>query len=538
MRKLLLGLFCITTFIIVLPFKGYSNSVVEEEVKLYLGQAQIIPVSSPKKVAVGNPAIADIADISKTEITISPKSIGNTTLVVWDNYGEQSYRLRVFTEDTSDIKRRVDNMLGSLAFPGVYTKAEDEEGKVVILGNVKDAEDKDKIALALAQVKDKIIDLVIVKEEEAVIEIDVQVIELTKGFQDKLGFTWPGSITITEVGSPGIGAAGTAWGKLFKVSNVARTTTSGTVSPFQLTLDALIQEGKARILSRPRLSCQSGKEAKLVVGGEVPILSGTVSPGGTQGTPGDTANATVDYKDYGIILNIKPLLEDSGRIHLGLEVEVSELGTVVETAYALAYPLTKRTATTELFLDDGQTMAIGGLIKKKATESVQRVPWLSDIPVLGLLFRQKTKASGWDSSLSQGTDTELFITLTPRVVSQAKAQKELKSAQETGAPLISEDKINDSVLKYAGLLQKRIMGKLVYPAAAKESGFQGAVKLSLKLSAQGDLLDLKLKESSNYQILDDAALKTVQGTSPYPPFPPEIKANELWVDIPIIYQLE
>jgi protein TonB len=64
------------------------------------------------------------------------------------------------------------------------------------------------------------------------------------------------------------------------------------------------------------------------------------------------------------------------------------------------------------------------------------------------------------------------------------------------------------------------------------------VKLSLKLSPQGDLLDKKLKESSSYRVLDDAALKVAQETSPYPPFPPEIKEKEVWVDIPIIYQLE
>jgi pilus assembly protein CpaC len=474
--------------------------------------------------------VADVVNISKTELSIDPKAAGSTTLIIWDNFGEQSYRLNVFTEDMSIIKRRVDNMLSSLNLPGVYTKAEDEEAKVLLLGTVKSAKDKGRITAALDQIKDKIIDLVMVKEEESLIEIDVQVIEINKGSQDVLGFTWPGSVNLTEVGSPGIQAAGTTWGKLFKVANETR-------AAFTLKLDALIQEGKARILSRPRVSCQSGKEAKLVVGGEVPVLSGTVSPGGTTGTPGATTSGSVEYKEYGIILNVKPLLEDNGRIHLGLDVTVSEVGDQVQTDYALAYRMTKRTATTELLLDDGQTMAIGGLIKQKKSEDVRRVPWLSNIPVVGAIFKQRTKASGWDSDLSEINDIELFITLTPRVVSQIKPQEESRpKIAKITAP--NYDNIKDPVLRYSKLVQQKVLNALVYPPAAKAAGFQGTVKLSLKLSPQGELLESKLKETSSYRVLDDAALQKAQDTSPYPPFPPDIKEQEIWVDIPITYQLE
>jgi pilus assembly protein CpaC len=540
MRKLFFGLLFIATFIIV-PFKGYcATGSVEEEMRLYVGQPQIISVNSLKRVAIGNPAIADVTNLSKNELTVNPKAAGNTTLIYWDNFGEQSYRLRVFTEDTNEIKRRIDNMLSSLNLPDVYTKAEDEEDRVLLLGSVKLAKDKDRIALALAPLKNKAVDLISVKEEEAVIEIDVQVIELNRGSQDTLGLTWPGSINLTEAGAPGINSLGINFGtnsfaKLFKIADMTR-------DAYTLKLDALIQEGKARILSRPRLSCQSGKEAKLLVGGEVPVLSGSVTPG-TSGasSTGATTGASVEYKEYGVILNVKPRLEESGRIHLNLDVEVSEVGETVQTTYALAYTMTKRTATTELFLDDGQTMALGGLIKKKSSEDLRRMPWLSDIPVLGLFFRQKTTRQGWKSDTDKVNDTELFITLTPRlVVQQEKPLTELKPTARANIsiPSIIDDKIKDPLLKYSKIVQSKILNNLVYPAPAKEAGFQGTVKLSLKLSPQGDLLDTKIKEASSYRVLDDAALKTAQEATPYPPFPPEIKEQEVWVDIPIIYQLE
>lgn len=529
MRKLFFGLLFIVTFITFLPFKGYVADDIEEEIKLYMGQPKVISVSTPKRVAVGNPAIADVANIGKSELTVVPKAVGNTTLIVWDNFGEQAYRLRVFAEDTIDLKRRIDHMLEKLNLPNVYTSAEDEEGKVALLGTVKHAADREVIATVLGALKDKTIDLIVVKEEEAVIEIDVQVIEINRGSQDTLGFTWPGSMTLTEVGSKGL--TGTTWGKLFNVAQESR-------GAFTLKLDALIREGKARILSRPRVSCQSGKEAKLVVGGEVPVLSGSVTPGTSgAGSVGATSGGSVEYKEYGIILNVKPSIEDSGRIHLNLDVTVSEVGDVVSTTYALAYKMTKRTATTELFLDDGQTMALGGLIKKKSAEELKRVPWLSDVPVLGLFFRQRTTSQGWNSDLSKADDTELFITLTPRVVDQKKLSRELRSSI-SGTPTLSDDDIKDPVVRYAKIIQRKILENLTYPAAAKEAGFQGMVKLSLKLSAQGDLLDSKVKEPSSYRLLDDNAVRIAQKISPYPPFPPAIKETQLWVDVPIIYQLE
>jgi pilus assembly protein CpaC len=531
MRKLFFGLLFITTFVTVLPFKGYVADDVEEEVKLYMGQTKVISVSSPKRVAVGNPTIADVANIGKSELTIIPKAVGNTTLIVWDNFGEQAYRIRVFAEDTADLKRRIDHMLTKLNLPDVSTSAEDEERKVALLGTVKHAADREIIATALGTLKDKTVDLIVVKEEEAVIEIDVQVIEVNRGSQDLLGFTWPGSMTLTEVGSPAIAATGTAWGSIFRVVHETR-------AAFTLKLDALIRENKARVLSRPRVSCQSGKEAKLLVGGEVPVLSGSITPGTSgSGSVGATTGGSVEYKEYGIILNVKPLIEDSGRIHINLDVTVSEVGDVVSTTYALAYKMSKRTATTELFLDDGQTMAIGGLIKKKSAEELRRVPWLSDVPVLGLFFRQRTTSTGGKTDVNAGEDTELFITLTPRVVDQKKPLRELKPSI-SGASVIGDDDIKDPVLRYAKIIQRRILENLTYPAAAKEAGFQGMVKLSLKINAQGDLLDAKVKEPSNYRLLDDNAAKIAQKVAPYPPFPPVIKEAELWVDVPIIYQLE
>lgn len=538
MKKLFGVLFLTAVGVLFLFNQDFILSeTVKEEIKIYMGKTHVISVNQPTRIAIGNPDIADVAQVSNREMTIMPKSAGDTTLVFWDNFGEQSYVIKVFSENTRELKSRIDKAMAKLNLSGVTTKGEDEEGKVFLLGQFDSAEDKNKAFLAMGSLKEKIVDLTTIKEDETVVEIDVQVLELNKGSSEKLGFTWPGSMTITEIASGA--TTGTTWGKLFNLGDVSR-------GVFNLTLDALVQEGKARVLSRPRLSCLSGKEAKLLVGGEVPILSSSVIGGGTTGTT--ATPGSVEYKEYGIKLNIKPTVKEDNRIYLVLGVEVSEVGTAVSTSYALAYPFTKRTANTELYLDDGQTMAIGGLIKQKTEEDLRKFPWLADVPVLGLFFRSRETKTGKGNETRD--DAELFITLTPKIISEKKAVTRVKpEAVSSPAPVALQKSVEntavadaaaslDPVTRYSQVVQMRILKNITYPVSGKGAGFQGTVKLGLKLSYKGDLLGAKVIKSSGYKILDDNALKTARGISSYPPFPPAIESENLWIEVPIVYKLD
>jgi len=499
----------------------------QETLKLLMGETKIIPVQTPTRVIIGNPQVADIANVTELEITLSAKSPGQTSLVYWDTFGEQSENIKVIKEDMNQIKLRVDNLLSQLDLEEVYTKAEEDEGKVVILGRVKTPGDKERISLALNDFKDKISDLVEVKEEETVIEIDVQILELNKDGTKTLGFTWPGSMTLTEVGSSGIQAAGTTWGKLFNVANITR-------AAFTLKLDALIQEGKARVLSRPRLSCQSNKEAQLLVGGEKPVFTTSVSTGGASST-------NVEYKEFGIKLKIKPTVTEDDRIKLNLYVEVSDvgeaeiLGSTTNTT-AKAYPLSKRSVSSELYLNNGQIMAIGGLIKQKTEEDLRKFPWLADVPVLGLFFRQKTTKIG--KGTGSRDDTELFITLVPTIVSrEAPKAKQSSSgavaAKEQGS--FNGPELPEGLGNYIRMVQAKILKAAYYPQQAKNAGWEGNVRLNLNITANGGLKGIKLVQSSGYKILDDAAYGIAEKQAPYPPFPPQIDSQELWVDVPIAY---
>lgn len=527
-----------------MPFNDFAADESTEVIKLYMGESKIIPVKNPTRIAIGNPDIVDVVSVTNNELALAPKAAGATTLVFWDNFGEQSCKIKVFSENIGLIQQRVDSLLARLNLPKVYTRAEEDEAKVLLLGCVKNPQDRERISLVLNTLKDKVVDLITVKEEESVVEIDVQVLELSKDATKTLGFTNPlfSTVTLTETaGSPGI-SPGTYWTKLFRVVDMKR-------GAFTWTLDALVQEGKARILSRPRLACQSGKEAELLVGGEKPIFSTEVTSTGGSGT-------SVTYKEYGLKLKIKPTVSEDSRIKVSLNVDISEVGTVdsigssssstlgttSSTTTAKAFPLTKRTAATELYLNDGQTLAIGGLIRHKQDENIEKTPGLGDIPILGALFRKKTTRTGGGSG--ERGDTELFITLTPTIIA-----KDNYYGQQPANTVVSpaEVEVKDSnaarvnsegLMKYINTIQQSIVNNMNYPLSAKKAGFQGTTKLSLRLSSQGKLENILVKESSGYKILDENAITVAKSLVYYPPFPSSVDQEDIWVDIPIVYQLD
>jgi TonB family protein len=240
-------------------------------------------------------------------------------------------------------------------------------------------------------------------------------------------------------------------------------------------------------------------------------------------------------------------LTDDNRIKVALNIEVSELESTTPeyigsatAPTAKAYPLTKRNTSTEVLLNDEQVLAIGGLIKQKSSEELRKLPWFADLPIIGFAFRQRTTTKG--SGYNTKGDTELFITLTPKIV---MAKKEMpKSDKEevktkpvpASAPIV--ERMSDPLQEYTKSIQRRIVGDLVYPAAAKEAGFQGTVKLALHISNRGELLETEVRNSSGYKLLDDNAVATAQEIVAYPPFPPSLNLKDLWVEIPIVYQLD
>ncbi|GEM_PF-498990 len=452
----ILPLALVLIFLAVNPVRVTAEDI---DIKVYLNESKIVTVNKPKRIAIGNPDIVDVVNASDDMVILTPKIRGTTSLMIWDNTGIHSYRIRVVGGDMQEIKLRVDEILEQLHLTNVQAKLSEDDDRIFLYGEVRALQDKELLNTALGPLRPKVTNLIKIREEDMV-EIEAQLVELNKDGTKSLGFSWPGSLTFTEQGSPGIQPEGTKPSTLFKVLNFSR-------DQFNFTLDALIQENKARILSKPRLSCLSGKEATLLVGGEKPIFTTQVVTSGSSGVP----STSVSYKEYGIVLKIKPVVMENNMINVTLQLGISEPGAVesiggVNTT-ARAYPFTKRDITTEVYLNDGQTLGIGGLIKQKLDDESTKTPILGDIPILGIMFKKKVSRSG--GGFGEKGDTELFIILTPKIVSgkkEASTPATLSSVPEPKASSVKkEDKSIDKVVSSQNISdeeKKEVMEKAVY----------------------------------------------------------------------------
>lgn len=175
---------------------------------------------------------------------------------------------------------------------------------------------------------------------------------------------------------------------------------------FQATLRAVASAGKAQLLSRPSILARDGQPATITIGQSVPLVT-SVSYSGLANTPINN----VTYTDVGIILKVTPFISANGTVEMILEPEISSVdptqSTQISSGVTSPY-LNVRSADTVVVTPDGQTVVIGGLMEDNGSSSESKVPILGDIPLLGNLFKHKTKSGG---------KTELLIFLTPHIIS-------------------------------------------------------------------------------------------------------------------------
>lgn len=525
-RKVLFLIFSLS-FVLSLA----AESFYEDTIKIIKGRIKEIEVYSPTKVMITNPSVADVTAVDNRKIEITAKEKGLTELSYQDKTGKHSFLIKVIPEDISYYNKQIKKILHLLGLRKIRTHPVEDDGKIFLLGSVRTPEEKDKLKNALGDLAKKIVDLTTI-EEDSLVEIAVEVLELDKDATRTLGFNYGGGIFVGDDGSSTAGGSGFVTGlkqgDLFRILNFTR-------SAFEMRLDLLIQEGKARVLSRPRLVCQSGKEAELMVGGEVPILNTQIaSTTGVQGTQ-------IEYKDFGIKLKINPAVSEDDKIQLALNVEVSEVGDAetigsASAPTAKAFPLTKRTVSTQLYLRDGETLAIGGLIKQKSEEDLKRYPWLSDVPILGAFFRHREIKTG-DGAGKRG-NRELFITLYPKIVKKTgplTTGEKIRYQEDRFLEKYKDIRIPSELEDYVLEVQRRIITAVKYPPILQGTGWKGEVLLRLKIDAQGNLKEADVLKSSGYKIFDDDALNLVKNLT-YPPFPEDARIDEIKIKIPIIYK--
>ncbi len=230
--------------------------------------------------------------------------------------------------------------------------------------------------------------------------IQAIIAEVTLNKENSLGFQWSG-LNSQYTWSNGQKTTG-AFANNLGLSSTATGLTGVILGPdqFSATLNALTTDSNTRILSTPSIFTENNQQATINVSDSIPMASGTVQTN-------DVITTTINNQNVGIVLTVTPRVTVGDVVQLDVDIQANDVGANV-TVGDQSYPSThQREASSSLSIASGHTVILGGLMKEVLTTSKNGVPLLSDIPLLGSLFRY---------SDTQKQKTELLVFITPRVI--------------------------------------------------------------------------------------------------------------------------
>ena len=405
---------------------SFGSACAAEPVEVSLNESKYMAASGITRLAVGNPAIADVQLLSSGDFLLVGKKAGTTSLIVWSDGGRRTeYTVYVAGNDRGMASAIQD----AIGYPKVHVQM--MKDRVMLRGKVENQYEHD-IALKIAGLytggdDSSVIDL-LEMEHPSQIRLEAQIIEINSDYTKNLGIQYwsqtPGSNSSSGSSSGNsnsgitVGTAGLFYGgEDFSSTRKHGGWLGSHVANVNVTLQALINEGKARILSRPSITTMSGKTANILIGGRIPI---PVSDG--------NGNVSIDWHEYGVKLNIEPVVDSEDKITSKVHAEVSTLdyshGVKIDS---FSVPgIATREAESEVNVRSGMTMAIGGLINSEDAKIVSKIPLLGDLPIIGRFFRHTSNTRD---------KREVIILITPTLVADdtpAPMSRRMKESYEAG----------------------------------------------------------------------------------------------------------
>lgn len=383
---------------------------------LTVGKSMLLDSLLPmQRVAVGLGGFAEVTAVGPSEVLVNGKAPGETTLIIWQDDGSKLYYdlsvrpSRFLTNNRIEqAERQIQEEL-----PGQSVHLTQEDDTVFVRGKVQDVTSAER-AFSIASTLGKAVNLLYVDAPppEAQILLKVKFASVDRNLSNQLGVNLFSTGAANTIGAVSTGQFNPPTiPKVDTGANSATATLSDALNLFlfrpDLNLGATIKmlesRGLLEVLAEPNVLAQNGKEASFVAGGEFPypVVQGS--------TGGGTAAVTIQFREFGVRLNFLPNLTTSGSISLRVSPEVSALDfTHGLTVNGFSVPaITVRKLDTAVELNEGQSFAIGGLLDNRVTESLEKIPFLGDLPVLGKFFQSRSRSK---------ENTELMVIVTPELV--------------------------------------------------------------------------------------------------------------------------
>lgn len=428
-----------------------------DRIETAVGTSQILQSQRIiSRVSIADPEIADVNLLSRSQVYLNGKTIGTTTLSLW---GPNGVLMHVFdvsvTRDVTSLKRLIRKVLPDE--PDIRVDA--ASGSLTLSGVVKNPDSvTTAVSLAQAYAPDKVVNLIKVGGVQQVL-LEVRIAEVSKSVLKRIGINiayiksgqlLDGEVFYTFLNSlTGFDEDGT-----FQLSDNLNSafTFRANGANWSGFVDALKQNGLLKVLAEPNVVCQSGKNGSFLAGGEIPIP-----------VPQGLGTVGIEYRDFGVSLDFKPTVLGNGRINIAVRPEVSELdyNNAISVSGTRVPAITTRRVETSVELGNGQSFAIGGLIRDSMRESIDKFPFIGDIPILGMLFR---------SSEFQKNLSELVVIVTPHLVEPVDGSKLTLPTDNVIEP-------NDIEFFVLGKMQgKKPATRITTPINFnKSSGFDGEV---------------------------------------------------------------
>ena len=378
-----------------------------------VNESRYVQEAGLSRVAVGNPEIADVQLLSAREFLLVGKKSGSTSLLVWGANGRQEYLVTV-TGENSGLAAMIEKAIN---LPGVTVQMVGD--KILLRGTVMNQYEKDlalKIAglytgtapatstsggsnnagKAIDKTGGNVIDLLQMARPSQ-IRLEAQVIEISSSNKRELGIqygTKSSGDSDSKIDAEGTIYAGEDWNTRGWGGWLVRHS-----STINAALNALITQGKARILSRPNISTLSGEKARILIGGSIPIPTN------------NDGSVSIEWKEYGVKLDIEPVADQMNKITSKVHAEVSRLdyaNGITQNGFHIP-ALATREAEAVIHVSNGMSMVIGGLLNSEDGKSVTKIPLLGNIPILGEFFKHTSRTRD---------KRELIIIITPHLIAE------------------------------------------------------------------------------------------------------------------------
>jgi pilus assembly protein CpaC len=383
---------------------------------MYVGEARVLNETDVKRMVVGSGEVTNTKVLDSRQILVLAEQQGQSTIHLWHRNGTETvYSVTVISSDTNRLLSEINAMIGN--HPQVAARV---VGDNILLEGTDLGDEQTARLTEISKRYPQIVNLISKIGLERMVQTDVRIMEFRRSKLRELGIRWQ----TQDVRGPTFGVLGDITRDAgFRPPGVVDIEGIGIherINPFQTalsletaifsTISAAVNEGDAVFLAEPRLTCKSGAKAKFLSGGEIPIP-----------LVGSFGQTSVQFKPYGVKLEVEPVVSETQLIRLKAFTELSALDGAVAVQGIPGF-ITRRTET-EVNLRPGETLVISGLFDGSASKSLDKVPGIGDIPVLGELFRSRE---------FRRNRSDLVIFLTPRIIaaSDSENQDAVKKGEE------------------------------------------------------------------------------------------------------------